>query len=566
MRRVNLAASGSRAPSGAFGALGALGDLAAIRAFAAFRAFGAFGGVAAAAASAFFLGLQLVHGAVPAAAAAPPASAPAAAPAVAPAPAPSLLEERWYELSIGGQPCGWYSERVERAGDRVRTNTETQMRIGRLGQSVVLSTRTTFEETARGEPVKVTVVKESGTAPIKSSWLFGPGGIDVIEEQGGRTAARRYPLPPEGCLTPRGVDEFVRRRLAADARELAYTSLDPESGPTPVRVESRRTGAAQAVVNGRTVSVSEWTTKSTLVERPSTELLSADGVLVRSSTDIGVGVLESRLTTREAATAAKGSVELMAKTFVPVAGDARALTGARSAELRISSRAGTLGDLPSAGAQRCTRVAPGVLDIAVDAGGGSEATPGELQDPRYRRASVMVDCDDPKVRALATAALKGAGEAPLARAEALRSAVARHISKKDLASGFGSASEAATSRAGDCTEHAVLLAAMLRAAGIPSRVVTGLVYVQQVGAARNSYGWHMWTQGIIDGRWMDFDAVMPAGPRRFDASRLMTGSSAADGPGLDSDLVRIVDLMGAIVIEVKSIDGRLLAPQQPAPR
>jgi hypothetical protein len=37
----------------------------------------------------------------------------------------------------------------------------------------------------------------------------------------------------------------------------------------------------------------------------------------------------------------------------------------------------------------------------------------------------------------------------------------------------------------------------------------------------------------------------------------MTGWSAADGGSMDADLVRIVDLMGDLTIDVQSIDGRV---------
>lgn len=491
--------------------------------------------------------------------AAPPVpAAPAATPPAAAAPA-AQFQEHWYRLLLAGQPCGWTSERTERTADRVITSTATEMRVGRMGQAIVIRSSTVFEETVRGEPVKVTITKQSGAAPVRTTWLFGPGGIDVVEEQGGRTAAQRHPLPPAGWLTPAAADEFVRRRIAAGAKELSYVTLDPESGPVPVRVDSVRGGTSQATVLGRSMAVTQWTVRTSQLEKPTIEWLSADGVLVRSTSDLGIGELESRLSTKAEATAAAAPVEVMARTFVRVAQDARALPGSSGAVLRIGARDGHATELPAAGAQRVQRDSPAQLTVTLAANGTSEATAEEQADPRFRRASVMADSDDPGVRAIAAAALAkpGAQADAMATALALRSAVSAHLTRKDLASGFATATEAAASRAGDCTEHAVLLAACLRVAGIPSRVVSGLVYVPGPGPMANTYGWHMWTQAIVDGRWVDLDAVLPPGPRRFDASRLMTGWSAADGGSMDADLVRIVDLMGDLTIDVQSIDGRV---------
>ncbi len=62
---------------------------------------------------------------------------------------------------------------------------------------------------------------------------------------------------------------------------------------------------------------------------------------------------------------------------------------------------------------------------------------------------------------------------------------------------------------GDCTEHAVMLAAMMRASGIPSRVVIGLTYSDQASAMIG----HMWTEAWIDGHWIPYDSTRRSGNR-----------------------------------------------------
>ena len=486
--------------------------------------------------------------------------------AALPARAADAVEERWYQLSLGGQRCGWMHQRLERSGDVFRSITETEMNVGRMGQGVSLRNQSTFEETARGEPLRAEIRKNSGATPVTSTWTFTKAGIDIVEEQGGRRTSQHRPAPPAGWLPPHAADEFVRHRLASGAKELRYVTVDPESGPDPVSVESVLTGTAEGELDGRRVPLTEWSTKTSLIERPTKEFLSADGVLVRSLTDLGVGILESRLGSRAAVTAASGPVEIMARTFIPLSADAHALTGARRAQLAVRAADGRLADLPSAGAQSFLRGGPGTGTLEIDADAGSPASAADQADQRFLRPSVMADGDDPAIREIASVALRGCAALPLARAEALRTATYRHISNKNLASGFATASEAARSRAGDCTEHAVLLCALLRSQGIPARVCSGLLYVRDAGSVRNTYGWHMWTQAIIDGRWVDLDAVLPPNGPRFDASHVLTGLSAADGASLDTDFARIVDLMGNTSLEVRSIDGRpVAAPPSTAP-
>ena len=85
--------------------------------------------------------------------------------------------------------------------------------------------------------------------------------------------------------------------------------------------------------------------------------------------------------------------------------------------------------------------------------------------------------------------------------------VAREIEYKGLGIAFATAAEVCRKKSGDCTEHGVLLAALGRALGIPSRVVTGLIYVSEMGGRKNVLGFHMWTQFWIADQWVDLDAA-----------------------------------------------------------
>ncbi|MFO1239019.1 MAG: transglutaminase-like domain-containing protein [Sphingomonadaceae bacterium] len=83
--------------------------------------------------------------------------------------------------------------------------------------------------------------------------------------------------------------------------------------------------------------------------------------------------------------------------------------------------------------------------------------------------------------------------------------------------GHYSARDAWKRRKGDCTEDAVLLAALARAAGIPARVASGLVYDRErFHGARDAFLPHSWTLAWIDGRWRSFDISIGT----FDATHI----------------------------------------------
>jgi transglutaminase-like putative cysteine protease len=72
--------------------------------------------------------------------------------------------------------------------------------------------------------------------------------------------------------------------------------------------------------------------------------------------------------------------------------------------------------------------------------------------------------------------------------------------------GWDLASEVARRRRGDCSEHAVLTAALARLQGIPARVVVGIALVAD-GSRYGTFG-HAWTEVLEDGQWKVTDAAL----------------------------------------------------------
>jgi len=201
---------------------------------------------------------------------------------------------------------------------------------------------------------------------------------------------------------------------------------------------------------------------------------------------------------------------LMVLDLQPSAGPV-ALLGA---ELPPTGLVKAAGPAPAMAAQNRLQIPPGVA-LPVDPFQSEEANVVTVvalamrspidaaQRVAYLAPSAQLELDDPQLRAWAIA---NAGDGTTAeRAERLRLAVRSHITIKDLTKGDGSALETFRSKRGDCTEHATLLAAALRIAGIPARIQVGLVYAADYG------GWvgHAWNQAYVDGCWTHLDSAYP---------------------------------------------------------
>jgi hypothetical protein len=74
--------------------------------------------------------------------------------------------------------------------------------------------------------------------------------------------------------------------------------------------------------------------------------------------------------------------------------------------------------------------------------------------------------------------------------------------------GHQTATQTVRSRSGDCGEMALLLAALAKARGIPSRVVSGLAYTRSFEGQAYVFAPHVWVQAWNGQYWRSFDAAL----------------------------------------------------------
>jgi len=123
-----------------------------------------------------------------------------------------------------------------------------------------------------------------------------------------------------------------------------------------------------------------------------------------------------------------------------------------------------------------------------------------------RGSGFYVDPAEPAIQALRADVATAYGAHP--RAKDLAAFVAAYITEKDLSRRFDPASVVAERRQGDCSEHAVLLAALCRLYGLPARVIAGYVILTRPEGDRRAAG-HAWVEVFEDGRWQLADATEP---------------------------------------------------------
>ncbi|MCX5650457.1 MAG: transglutaminase family protein [Planctomycetota bacterium] len=468
------------------------------------------------------------------------------------------VEERWWVQELGAKPCGRMVERVEEGdGDdagRVRTSSRVELRFRRAGQETRVELESVFVETTAGEPVEASVA-QGGGAPVRYRFAKERGAWVATVDRGAAGAGERKVIEGD-FLTPRAASALVVARHKAGAAEIGFRAIDVQSGLTVAEIVMTRREAEGAQTR--------YATRNSLVPVVGSELLDAEGRSVETTVDFpGLGEFRSRLADKPAADRAydAATFDLLVGTFAKTAPIARYEERPRLAfTVRAIADGGI--DLPSEGAQVARRIDARTQRVEVDVMRGSAPAAGDATDGRWLRATELLDFESEPVRELlAKARLPKDGDA-YRDAEALRRLVFRHLRRKDLATAFGSASEAARTQGGDCTEHAVLLAALLRAKGIPSRVASGLVYVPSMAGQGPGFGWHLWTQALVpapDGGkervWLDLDATLGGGGRGYHAAHILVATSDLAGGATDPAFARAVGMVGGVAIELDAEKG-----------
>ena len=263
------------------------------------------------------------------------------------------------------------------------------------------------------------------------------------------------------------------------------------------------------------------------------------GQVLKDEQDIFGGIVMYR-TTKEAAMSPGGPIQfdLIKSTVIKVARDLPDPEQTRQVKYRITFKSGdptqTIPTDSRQSVQLTSRAneassdakTTGPLDaiLEVKTPGPLDGQPGPAEvDAQYLKPNVLITSEDSRVRRSVASKPRRAAVDPWEKAQRINHWVFENIRDKNFGVAFAAANEVARNLSGDCTEHAVLAAAMCRAAGIPARVVVGLVYVEQL----KGFGYHMWYEVYVNQRWVALDPTLDQSS--VDAVHIKLSDSSLEG-------------------------------------
>ena len=469
-----------------------------------------------------------------------------------PAASGKVLLDEWRAMYMGGQKVG-FEHMVTRELDTANgaffvTAMESKVSITRAGVLLEVASNWAVREDAQGRVVAF----QSESSLMQPTQGVLDGDHFTVTTTGSTGATSRQMPPPKG-LGPWAAELFSRHKGYEPGTGYSVDAFLPETPDKPVTL-TVLVGARESV---QVFDVQKWlhvqaVSNSLLPGVPSKQWVDDEGTAWLTRTELTPQMqVETRKTTREFALSASEPAELLTASYItpdrPIERP-RELEGLQALLTPVEA-GGTVPELPQDALQKVSATEHGVLVTIARAHAPQSGYTLPYRDKEYAdllRANKWLEVDDPLIQQMAREAVGDATDAASA-ARRIESYVDKKITTKGLGVGMATAAETARQLSGDCSEHAMLAAALARAAGMPSRVVGGLAYVERLpGTGRYGFGYHMWAEVYV-GQWLPIDATL----RGHDATHIVLFRSDMNAPGAEITMAStIIQSLGRINIRV----------------
>ena len=447
---------------------------------------------------------------------------------IAPENMPQNPKEHWYNLTLMNTKIGYMhmsSEKTEYEGEEVdRNKINIVMNFKALGTDVTLEiTRVEYTGADLMPRYFLSTSNESGLKQVEGRIVDGVAHIKITLNS--ETTESEVPVPPDTISEHTGVESLFQKGLKiGDKRNFHIFSFDLlKPVKTEIEVETQDTLTYQSeekqvyvlrqtmdMLNGITAKV--W--------------LDVDGVTYRTEVPMMGFTMVTAKTDKETALGGIQEVDVVLKTRILPAGK-RPTSKAKNLEADVKLITGNIIDVIMSNTRQklvLSSKQSGRLSIQVPAVTAEDCLDLPVQDVegKFLGASAYIQTDAPPIREKVQEILDGEVNSWRA-AEKLCQWVHTAITEKKMSGGFGSSLTALESLAGDCTEHTVLFIALARAAGIPSRICSGVVF------AKDAFYYHFWPEVYV-GKWVQMDPTL--GQNIADATHIQLGGGTVESDNL----------------------------------
>lgn len=408
--------------------------------------------------------------------------------------------ESWLGLYLQGTKIG-YSSTIETddslAGKPARKSVSaTVIDAGMLGTSLSLRIDSTTWTIADSTAQMEFLVSSSGRTQ-KLIAKFTPKTIELDIDNNGTKSKKSIVRPKDGEV----VDDPVNALMKGGSMSKSFYVLDPLT-VSLVKNTATSKGKSKTTVRGQEVEA--LLIEITEPRSTSRVYVSAKGDLIKAEAAMGIEMIPMpKEEALQGAPAGGPPVDIAEATRIRPTGTMGRIESLKSATLKVTGR--DLAQLPSDAHQTVTRQGPSWTIVAHPVpfpATGAKISQSAAALPSWTKPSLYVPASQPSFQKLAKTII---GK----ETDTVRAARKIHRYVHDLMkpnAGIGvlrDANEILKTCEGVCRDYAILSATLFRAAGIPSRLCSGLIFFD------GAFYYHAWVEFWDGKNWIGVDTTRP---------------------------------------------------------
>jgi len=431
--------------------------------------------------------------------------------------------EEWMEIFVKGRKIGYTVTRVKKTKKGLEVREEIFLSVNLMGSSREIFSHTIAQLDERFFLDSFDFSLSSGLIEFKISGKIAGNTLHLSMGEKGGEESRSIRLPSKPMISA-GMTQFLRSCTLEIGESFTFPVFDPvtmTSNPTSIKV------AAKEVITLDGKSYDAFRLEMSFLGRPLVFWLDEGGKPLKEEGFMGFTLVRSTPAKAKSGLDKSKTTDFYELSAIEIAKkleNPRELSYLRVRLDQVPS------SLPIDGSRQSLSGRTLAIKKEKPPFKASYVIPYRGDDSKllhYLRPEILIQSEDKEIITLAQKIVKETAD-PFMAANMILGWVSENLEKEPVVS-IPDAKAILRHKKGDCNEHATILAALLRAAGIPGRIVVGLVYKD----GRLYY--HAWNEAYIN-KWVSMDATLRQMPVDATHIKLIEG-------GIEKQ-IRIVGMIG----------------------
>ena len=454
-----------------------------------------------------------------------------------------------------GYLCAVQRKKTENGKKYIITDRHFEQKIKRLNNTVQIIQDTNYVEEESGKPVSFSMYSDSSGEKTKISGEYTTDNEMSVDFDINGVKTSKDIKFKEKILFPYAIDNLYKY---PDNKIINYATIEPSIDLRTIKIKTENQGQENLSADGLNhnytkykVSINilpgiacyEWRDKNGQVVKETTSLFKMEQIRASKNDIMNIS----------------GDYDIFSGGLIYID---KAITDPDSVD-QINYKITTKG-ISAANLflqderQKSTQLKDGVIYLKINSVKPEEQNylyPVETKRfEEFLKSGPFIMPDSDKISAVADALSAGETDAYVI-SKKMENWVFNNINNKNYSLDFANAIQTLETKSGDCTEHAVLLASLLRAAKIPSKVVVGLIYTD---IPKTAFGYHMWTKAYVGNKWINLDATLPY--KNFVPTHIAMAETPLNNLSDRADLlINILKSFSGIKIEILNADKPVIS-------